>query len=389
MDLLRGYQFISSLILKERLGILTSVEAGRLQMWLAENPHHRELYDSLKQMDLDSALARYDGIDTEEGWVKYRRRYILHRIGYRWISAVVVAVLLIGTVALFRPMRENRSDMSGGIVPGRPKAELILGDGSVWFLDSIISEERLISDCAIVYNSGAQISYRRSPDTVGTLKKFPVYNELRVPVGGEYQLVLSDGTRVWLNSQSRLKYPVVFENGIREVELTGEAYFEVTPDRESPFRVYLRDRLRVEVLGTSFNIRDYPDEEVSETVLEEGAVQIVRDKDSLRLTPGMRGIYTAESDSLSMAPVDTELYTSWRSGHFVFRDEKLESILHKLSRWYEIHVVFRDEFTRDVVFSGSIRKYDTIEKLLKAIETAGGVRFEIQGNTVIVHAVDK
>lgn len=385
MDLLRNYQFISSLILKERLGILTPVEAGKLQRWLAESPHHRELYDSLKQKDLVSALACYDGIDTEEGLVKYRKRYILHRIGYRWISTVAVVMLLVGTVILFRPIRENHSDMIRGIVPGKPKAELILGDGSVWFLDSVVSKERLISGRTMVYNSGTRLSYKRISDTVVALKESPVYNELRVPVGGEYQLVLSDGTKVWLNSQSRLKYPVAFEDGIREVELTGEAYFEVTPDRESPFRIYLRDQLRVEVLGTSFNVRDYPDEEVLETVLEEGCVQIVKDKDSLRLTPGMKGIYTVKSGSMSSAMVDTELYTSWKNGHFVFRDERLENILHKLSRWYEIHVFFRDEYTKDVVFSGSIRKYDTIEKLLKAIEIAGGVRFEIQGNTVIVH----
>lgn len=384
MDLLHNYQFISSLILKERLGLLTPAEAGRLQEWLAESPHHRELYELLKRKDLAPDLARYDGIDAEKGWMKYRERYVLHRRRYWWISAVAAVVLFIGMAVLFWPVRENLSDTAEGIVPGKSKAELVLGDGSVWVLDSTVVEERLAADRAMVYNSGTRLSYRAVSDTAFPQKEFPVYNELRVPVGGEYQLVLSDGTKVWLNSQSRLRYPVVFAEGVREVELTGEAYFEVTSGGKAPFRIHLRDRLRVEVTGTAFNVRDYPDEEVLETVLEEGGVRMVKDGDSVRLTPGMKGIYRPESGDLSTETVDTELYTSWRNGQFVFRDEKLENILHKLSRWYEIQVSFRDEYTKEMVFSGSIRKYDTIEKLLDAIETAGGVCFEIQGNAVIV-----
>lgn len=389
MNLLHNHQFISFLILKERLEGLNSVEAAELRRWLAEAPRHRELYERLKQKDFISGLDSYDGIDTEKGLIKYRKCYVRRRMRQLWISVAAVTVLFVGIASLFLSVGEESTETVKGIVPGRSKAELVLNDGSVWTLGSAAGEERLLADNTVACNSGTRLRYKQLSDTSVLSAELPVYNELCVPVGGEFQVVLSDGTVVWLNSQSRLKYPVVFTDSIREVELSGEAYFEVAPNKKSPFRVQLREQVRVEVLGTSFNVRDYPDEELLETVLEEGRVRLVKDNRSVALTPGMKGVYATSSGNMGTETVDTELYTSWRNGHFIFQNERLETILHKLSRWYEIQVFFGDEDAKGLLFSGNVRKYDNIEKLLEAIRMAGGARFEIQGNCVTVYSENK
>lgn len=388
MDLRPNYQIISFLILKERLGMLEPSEAEELERWVAECPYHLELYDKLKRKDWASALARYDGIEVEKGLMKYRRRYDRWKMRRIWISAAAVVALFAGITVLFLPLRKDSPDTIQEIIPGMSKAELVLDDGSVWNLESA-AEERVIAGNAVAYNSGTRLSYTQMKDTSVSSEGLPVYNELRVPTGGEFQLVLGDGTKVWLNSQSRLRYPVVFADGVRVVELAGEAYFEVAPDEHCPFFVQLRDHIQVEVLGTSFNVRDYPDEEILETVLEKGCVRVVKEERMVRLTSGMKAVYAKGTGCLSTEMVNTELYTAWRNGHFVFQNERLEDILHKLSRWYEMQVSFRDEHAKDMLFSGNVRKYDTIEKLLEAIGMAGGVRFGIQGNTVIVYAGDK
>ncbi len=382
------YRILFSLILKERLEILKPSEAEELKKWVAECSHHRELYERLSRKDWASALARYDEIDVEKGLMRYHRRYVRRKVGYLWIAAAV-AVLFIGLTVLFLPVRKDYPEVVRAITPGMSRAELVLSDGSVWNLETAVKEKRVMAGHAEAYNSGTRLSYKQLSDVSACPAGKAVYNELRVPTGGEYQLTLSDGTKVWLNSQSRLRYPVVFTDSVRSVELTGEAYFEVAHDKHCPFHVQLRDHIRVEVLGTSFNVRNYPDEEIAETVLEEGCVRIIKDMRMAQLTPGMKAVYGKRAGDLSTEKVNTELYTSWRNGQFVFQNERLETILHKLSRWYEIHVFFQHESAKDLIFSGNIRKYDTIEKLLEAIGTAGGVRFGVKGNTITVFAEDK
>ncbi len=386
MDLLYHYQYISSLILKERLQILSPGEAEELQKWLERHPHHWELYELLKQKDLSSALTAYNAIDTEKGLAEYRKRYRRHSVRYLYGAVASVVVLFIGIIILFLSERSHHWGTVEDIVSSKSKAELVLGDGSIRILGTMAEEEKIMAANVVAYHSGSRLSYKQFPDTSVLSSQLPIYNELRVPIGGEYQLELSDGTKVWLNSQSRLRYPVVFADTIRAVELTGEAYFEVAHHEQCPFCVHLREQVRVEVLGTSFNLRDYPDEETLETVLEEGCVRLVKDNDSVALIPGMKGVYAKSSGGLSTEMVDTELYTSWRNGHFVFRNDRLETILHKLSRWYEIQVFFGDEDVKDLLFSGNVKKYDTVEKLLEAISVAGGVRFEIMENRVVVYS---
>ena len=181
----------------------------------------------------------------------------------------------------------------------------------------------------------------------------------------------------------KIKYPVIFNNITREVYLEGEAYFEVAKDAHRPFHVNTKNNVCVEVLGTSFNVRSYSDENSVETVLEEGIVRMSQGKDAVVLKPGHKATYRP-NEPIQTTTVNTELYTAWRHGQYIFMDESVENILKQLSRWYDIEVFYSNEAAKSVTFSGDVTKYDDIDTLLKAMEIAGGVHFKISGRTLIV-----
>ncbi|HAH72360.1 MAG TPA: iron dicitrate transport regulator FecR, partial [Butyricimonas virosa] len=163
----------------------------------------------------------------------------------------------------------------------------------------------------------------------------------------------------------------------------GEAYFEVAKDPQHPFHVNARNGVNIEVLGTSFNVRSYTDENAIETVLEEGSVRMSQGKDAVILSPGNKAVYLP-NEPIQLTTVNTELYTAWRHGQYIFMEESVENILKQLSRWYDIEVFYSNEAAKSVVFSGDVRKYDDINTLLEAMEIAGGIHFRINGKTLIV-----
>ncbi len=379
------YQNIASLIVKEKLVGLNDSEADELKIWLEESPKHKILYNNLLKIDFSVDLNLYDEIDSRAGLLKYKKKQVQNKkYQFVWYGGVVAVVaVFVVCLGIMWIWNYNKSHVDlNTIVPGTSMAELVLSDGSVRYLNEESQEVDAKIDGAVIYNRGSELYYATT-DSVFSEQKM-VYNELRVPIGAEYQLILSDGTKVWLNSQSYLRYPVFFLNNNREVELIGEAFFEVAPDTKRPFFVRLNNHVSVEVLGTSFNVRSYPDEENIETVLEQGKVRMGDDKSHIVLKAGMRAVYKCAEKDLTAEKVNTALYTSWRLGHFVFQEERLESILNRLSKWYNIQVFFSNKAAKDLIFSGNIRRYETIVKLLDALEISGNVDFDIQEETVIV-----
>ena len=376
------YQKIASLIAKEKLVGLNKSEADELKIWLEDSPEHKILYNNLLKKDFSADLSLYDKIDSREGLLKYKKKQIQSKkIQLVWYGGVVAVFVVCLVIMWIWNYNKPHVDLNT-IVQGTSKAELVLSDGSVRYLNEESQEVDAKIDGAIIHNRGSELYYAIT-DSVFSEQKM-VYNELRVPIGGEYQLILSDGTKVWLNSQSYLRYPVFFSKNNREVELIGEAFFEVAPDTKRPFFVRLKNHVSVEVLGTSFNVRSYSDEESIETVLEQGKVRMGDAEKHIELKPGMRAVYKCAVKDLTADKVNTALYTSWRLGYFVFQEERLESILNRLSKWYNMQVFFSSEAAKDLIFSGNIRRYETIVKLLDALEISGGVHFDIQEETVIV-----
>lgn len=386
MDEVIKYQYWASLVLKERLGTISDSEAKELAEWIAADAWHKQLYERVKARYYARDIEIYRGIDVESGLKKYNDRFVNRkkRLLYRWISAAAIVTILLGSGMLLFYQQEPRQELRAEIFPGMAKAELVLGDGSVRQLEQAGSED-IVSGQAIINNTGVQIEYISGNDSPAVSQDIvPEYNELRIPIGGEYRLVMSDGTKVWLNSQSRLRYPVNFTGQERVVYLEGEAYFEVAHDVVRPFYVKTREAVNIQVLGTSFNVRAYGDEETIEAVLEKGKIRMWHKGEGVVLEPGSRAAYNRNNTRITSEPVNTELYTAWREGQFVFQGESVENILQKLSRWYGMNIFFSDEEAKKVLFSGDVRKYETINNLLEAIEISGGVHFEIKGNTIFV-----
>jgi ferric-dicitrate binding protein FerR (iron transport regulator) len=212
------------------------------------------------------------------------------------------------------------------------------------------------------------------------------YNEIRTPRGGQYRVVLSDGTQVWLNAASSMRFPVVFPEGERRVELRGEAYFEVAKDTAKPFRVEAPGSL-VEVLGTHFNVNAYDDESTVRTTLLEGRVSVRSTRGGMAdrkrvLMQGQQASVTQDGTVRVTSDADTEEAVAWKNGRFHFNSSDLRSIMRQVARWYDAEVVFEGD--PELHFTGQITRKDEVATVLRMLEMTGEVRFRIEGRRILV-----
>ena len=341
--------------------------------WLDEEL--RKLKESGKEMgyrkDKYAVFARIDNI------VKRQRE---RRLLIRWLSVAAGIVLLVGVTSYFMFLRENQVPVVQlvHIVPGTPKAELVLPEGKVIQLDTSACEIVVSGDRMRVASRENTLVY----GTGGTTERVE-YHMIRVPRGAEYNLQLSDNTRVFLNSGSSLRYPVRFTGNVREVFLSGEGYFEVTKDATRPF-VVKAEEVEVRVLGTSFNVNAYPEENVIETTLVNGKVQVDHGTKENVLTPGMQLVYDRINGISNVREVDIEVYTSWKDGYYYFKRESLEKIMDILARWYNLNVFFQNPDLKTMEFGGRLKRYEDITYLLKKMEETQDVQFVINGNAIMI-----
>lgn len=384
----------AALIAKQLTRAISDSELKELELWLAEDVRNEKLFQKIAHQDFEKNFEKYRKIDINRGFEKFKKtRKRSSTISLRqWLSLAASVVFVIGlaTYFLFNIDKEPQITQQQQIEVGSSKAILILSDGSVRNLESMEQEEYLGADGTKLESDGKEIRYSRAEQTTTAHPEAKEeYNTLKIPVGGEYILTMSDGTKVWLNSQTTLRYPISFIGKQRNIYLEGEAYFEVAKNTNSPFNVITAEEVKVEVLGTSFNVRAYKDEEQIETVLEEGKVRMTKDAESVILNPGTMAVYKEESGELSTKTVNTELFTAWRNGNYVFEDTNIDDILKTLSRWYGIEISYADAEAKSLVFSGSFKKYNKIDNVLKAMEASGSIAFDIQGNKIIVSSNKK
>ena len=304
---------------------------------------------------------------------------------YRWLP-YVAAVLIFGTVGvswfIFSPKADDTIVSEMNILPGGNKATITLADGRVLTLDE--SREGIIIE-------GQEVTYNDGTSTVLALESSsPQMLTLTTPRGGTYRVTLADGSMVWLNAESTLKYPSHFAKGERVVELEGEAYFEVKRvQTESsdvhfqPFKVVSANQT-ITVLGTEFNVSAYHDEDDTKTTLVDGKVRIqaAQDRKNITLFPGEQGI--TGQGGLGKNKVDVSDYIDWKNGEFVFRNETAKEVLHRIARWYDIEIDYRKYLPADEIFSGSISRQSNLQTVLNIMQEAGDLAFEIENRTVIV-----
>ncbi|MBO9611264.1 MAG: FecR domain-containing protein [Dyadobacter sp.] len=305
----------------------------------------------------------------------------------RWVRYAAAAVIVIAATFAFyrfkqqptvtqRPVATNQ--VLTDIPPGGNRAFLVLADGAGIHLDS--AKNGLLArtgDAEITKTDEGKIAISTGNQPGNNLLQ---RNLLTTPKGGQYQLTLSDGSKVWLNASSSVRFPAAFAANERRVEITGEVYFEVTKDKKRPFRVKFGDS-EVEVLGTSFNIMAYPDEKASKTTLLEGSVRLSHTGQSRMLVPGQQGAIQSDG-AIVTATVDTERETAWKQGLFYFRDSGIREIMRDASRWYDIEVEYRGKIPKRQ-FTGKVSRHVNISELLNMLRYAG-VNSTIENRKVVI-----
>lgn len=373
-------------------GELTPEEEAALDGWLKQDPEHQAWFDAFTAKEnLGKALSLYASFHTEERWTELE-----HRCGIRkrrkikpsgwWTVAAMVALFITGGIGFryFAPdtRREVPLAVSGGEGFHR-QAVLVMEDGKKLVLNGI-------KDTCLLLGQGERLrisdrgglAYRQDSLRQPTPEEWHI---LRIPKGGEYTLELEDGSRVWLNSASELRYPVRFTGKNRQVILEGEAYFEVVRDEDRPFIVQ-SGKQQVEVLGTSFDITAYKDEPGIYTTLLQGSVEVSGEGGKQILKPGQQAIYTEKG--IEVKEVNAALYCSWIQDRFVFVSEELETVARKLERWYDVSFFFAGSSLKTKRFSGSIPKYSDLSKVLKMLELTTNIRFQKTGGTVVVEMIE-
>lgn len=377
---------IAELIHKHFKGELTPDDESRFLEWLGQSDENKALFESLK--DHQQALTRweiYQQFDAGKAWqamqahLEKPKVITLHTRLWRYAAAILLPILAVGAVVyILQESAEPLAGVDDSILPGKEQATLILADGSEVELVPDQSTKTIAQEGTKVTNQNKTIRYESITHVAKPLAV--VYNVLKTPTGGTYQLELADGTRVTLNAESSLRYPVSFSDSTRTVHLSGEAYFEVT-HTGSPFVVQSESQ-RVQVLGTEFNVMAYANETLVQTTLVEGSVQVETNSQKRLLKPGQQAVLEAEN--LEVSAVDTQKYTAWKSGKFQFNNASMDEVMRRLARWYSFEYEFENEQSRELHFTGRIDNRQKISGILKMLEATTTVRFEYTDKRIII-----
>ena len=358
--------------------------------WLMQNPRERQQFDDLKRMLLMMGEDSRHRV-VRDNFAKLEERIAgvtpletpgKSKLWKNWSIAAAAVFLIFGAVwfSFHTSVLPGAGPKVEDIGPGGNKATLILANGQRLDLSeagngAIASQ----SGIRILKTADGQIIYEAaewSGETSSTQ-----FNTIETPIGGQYQVNLSDGTKVWLNAGSSLRYPLKFSKNERRVELTGEGYFEVAQNKSAPFRVSNPKQV-VEVLGTHFNIMAYPDEKFLKTTLLEGAVRIRQSGTETLLEPGQQAQLFNGEIKVSR-DIDLEDVVAWKNGYFRF-NESLESIMNKVSRWYGVQVIYQTSIDPNLSYSGKISRKKNISVILKSIAFDSDLHFRVEGNKVYV-----
>ncbi len=362
---------IKRLFERYKRGECTVEEVQLLHEWLEtgvfeENEiSEEEILEDLKQMEVRLPL-------------KKPKTYKLYRIAV--YAASILLILGIGLLSIrlwHSPQQAVHGESLATFEPGSNKAVLQLNDGSSMILDTMAQDRLLKIDGALVrLNAEGQLMYL--PQHVSGIAK---KNRIITPKGGQYEVILPDGTHVWLNSETRLSFVNSFDDlPERRVELEGEAYFKVSHNARQPFVVSVNGQ-HVKVLGTEFNVSAYAENNYVRTSLVEGSVLF----NQSRLKPGESALFQDNKVAIRQENMDDII--AWKNGYFVFFEESLEEAMKKICRWYDLEVFFADEETKSILFGGSISKYENASKVFRMIEKAGHVKIKTHGRKIVINKI--
>ncbi|GGG88123.1 iron dicitrate transporter FecR [Parapedobacter pyrenivorans] len=408
------YEYLAQLIANYLRQELTAEEQRALNEWLAERLENREFLDGLNDTQhLSQKLQIFHAVERTRLWELTQRKLEADQVIQtseeehdvpskthilrRWMPYVAAMLLATSVVTWFyvndrAPSKsETVSIPSTDVPPGGNRATLTLAGGRTITLDEA-RDGIVIGDGEITYNDGDPLATLK-PGESGRSEKEDVvaegeivFLELTTPKGGTYQITLPDGTRVWLNASSTLKYPSRFTEKERVVELAGEGYFEVNRQKDIqskflPFKVITNGQT-VEVLGTKFNVSAYPDDEEERTTLVEGAVRLWGGTggEHITLVPGEQG--TLVNGNIAKAPVDTDQYTAWMNGRFHFNHTSFDEMIRQVARWYDVEVTYRGTIPQET-FTGKMQRDLSLLTILDLLNISNA-KIKLEGRTLIV-----
>ena len=375
-------------------GKATPEQVKLVREWLQESPRNKGWYDRLYRLYCKVSYAeKYDQVDVEKAKEKIlgilfaqRRRRVQLRRFLAWGGA---AAAILATVWFFahKPVEPETGDSFeiATVMGGRADVTLVLGNGQQVAVQKDSSFMLKIGKMNVEQASGEGLRYTEAHDSLQTgIPATVEYNMVKVPRGGEYMLTLADGTRIWLNSETELKFPVRFVGKTREVEIVGEGYFEVAKDSLRPFIVHSGE-ITTRVLGTSFNVKAYAGEELREVTLVSGKVRVNANGERTVLSPGWQATWDETRQQLGRRQVDVKPVISWTTGMFDFVDMPLEELVAQLGRWYDVDFFFVNESIKGIRFTGAVKRSNTLKYMLDFVAMTSDVRYEVKGETVCLY----
>ncbi len=371
---------------------LTRAEHQELDDWVNASDKNMKLFEDLTdERNIEANLSMMEKIQSEQIFQnlqqegRFEKPKQRRKISLVWMSAAATAILLLCVFFIWRLTNTSSSQntkqqsvKSDLLQPGGNKATLTLPDGSV--IDLANAQNGVLSNSEalnISKKNGNNLVYQKSAAHSSTIGM----HTLSIPAGGQFLLTLDDNSKVWMNAQSVLRYPAVFSGKERKVELSGEAYFEVSPNAKAPFIVVLGNDDTVSVLGTHFNVKAYPEEDRKAVTLVEGKVLVQNYGNEKVLTPGMQALIHG-NEMTTIANVDIEEITGWKNGLFVFHDAPIERIMSQVARWYNAKIVYEGSIKHQ--FNATIKRSEPLEKLLHLLQLNGYVKFKTENNIIYV-----
>ncbi|MBO9733169.1 MAG: FecR family protein [Chitinophaga sp.] len=387
---------VQLLLEKYKHGQISQEELQRLKALVATDDYEPEikadilmtLYGPVRDggwQREDEAAILQQILQSDDTPVKAVRRFRL--LPYAAAAALTGVIIFAGArYFVNRPSHTAPIAATAAVplAPGSNKAMLVLADGKQIPLDSANLGALAQQGNSRVLNTQQGLAY----EAAGKVAEV-VYNTVVTPRGGQYQLTLADGSRVWLNAASSIRFPTAFTGKERTVEITGEGYFQIAANAQQPFRVKVKGApdMAINVLGTSFNVMAYPDEKTITTTLEDGAVQLVCGNNKSLLKPGYGGSLSVGDKDFVIEKADLEQALAWKEGKFRFRNTNIATIMRQLARWYNIEVAYQGDLS-DIRLTGIISRRENASSLLNILSTTKRVHFDIKDNRILVKPYD-
>jgi transmembrane sensor len=379
-------QHLLEIMAKFKMGQATAAEIEEIDFWYdqqAVNSGYTDEMSAVERLEAKDKILQGINVRLQQEPAAITKIYPYKKLK---TFALAAAILLALGVALYvqlgrQKTAPNQLSATHDVSPGNNKAVLILANGKKINLTGL-SNGQIASQTGmqITKTANGQLLYETIENTTSTDLK-PEFNTIEVPIGGQWQVILPDHSKVWLNALSRITYPLHFIGHERKVKISGEAYFEVSHNAKMPFKVQAGSQT-VEVLGTHFNIMAYADEKLIKTTLLEGSVKVSDGKTTKLLVPGEQA--QASNGEIAVTnDVDVEGVVAWKNGYFKF-DENLETIMAKVAKWYDVDVLYQVKPDPSIVYAGKVSRSKNISSLLKIIAFNGDVHFKIEGRRVTV-----